>query len=184
MRISAGEHRNRRLRSPRGLQTRPTSDRLRQAIFNVLGPTIHGARVLDLFAGSGAFGLDALSRGAAQATFVERDPAALAALRANAAALEVSARVRIVGEEVARALRRLAATGEQFDCVFLDPPYAGPLAAETLESLAPGAILSENAVLSVQAFHKLELADRCGVLVRSWRRRYGDTQFLIYRRAC
>jgi 16S rRNA (guanine966-N2)-methyltransferase len=182
MRISAGEQRNRRLRSPKGLKTRPTSDRLRQAIFNVLGSAIAGARVLDLFAGSGSFGLDALSRGAIQATFVERDPAALAALRANVAVLDLTARVRILGEEVARALPRLGAAGERFDCVFLDPPYDAPVAGSTLEALAPGSLLSENALLIVQAFHKAELAERCGVLVRSWRRRYGDSQFLLYRR--
>ncbi len=183
MRISAGEQRNRRLRSPRGRKTRPTSDRLRQAIFNVLGPAVAGARVLDLFAGSGAFGLDALSRGAERVTFVEKDPAALASLAANVAALGWEERVRILGEDVGRALPRLASAGEQFDCVFLDPPYDTALGVATLEALAPATVLSENAVLIVQAFHKAAFPEGCGVLVRSWQRRYGDSQFLLYRRA-
>ena len=183
MRISAGAQRNRRLRSARGLRTRPTSDRIRQAIFNVLGPAIAGMRVLDLFAGSGAFGLDALSRGAAAATFIERDPAALASLRANVTALGVAERAEVFGEEVAHALPRLIGEGARFECVFLDPPYTGDLAATTLEALAPGAFLSENAVLIVQAFHKTAVPERCGALVRTWQRRYGDSQVLIYQRS-
>ncbi|HEX7549778.1 MAG TPA: RsmD family RNA methyltransferase, partial [Candidatus Methylomirabilis sp.] len=91
MRISAGEHRGRRLHSPKGSRTRPTSDLLRQAIFNVLGSEIRGARVLDLFAGTGAMGLEALSRGAATATFVERDRGALESLHANLMELNLSA---------------------------------------------------------------------------------------------
>ena len=183
MRISAGAQRNRRLRSPRGLRTRPTSDRIRQAIFNVIGPAIEGMRILDLFAGSGAFGLDALSRGAAAVTFIEHDSAALASLRANVAALGFSGRAEVFGEEVAHALLRLIEEGVRFECVFLDPPYAGGLATTTLEALAPGTILSENTALIVQAFHKTAFPDRCGMLVRSWHRRYGDSQVLIYQRS-
>ena len=87
MRIIGGADRGRRLRAPRGLRTRPTADRMRVTLFDILGPSVAGARVLDLFAGTGAVGLEALSRGAARAVFVERDPAALRALRGNLAAL-------------------------------------------------------------------------------------------------
>ena len=182
MRITAGEHRGRRLRSPNGSGTRPTSDLLRQAIFNVLGPRVADARVLDLFAGTGALGVEALSRGAAEATFVEHDRSVLATLHANLADLGLSARARIVAREALAALAALARAGERFDCVFLDPPYAGDLARRCVETLAPGEILSENAVLLVQAFHKTDLPERTGALSRVWHRRYGETRLTLYRK--
>jgi 16S rRNA (guanine966-N2)-methyltransferase len=182
MRITAGEHRGRRLQSPKGFRTRPTSDLLRQAIFNVVGARIQGARVLDLFAGTGALGLEALSRGATAATFVEQDRTALTSLQANLSNLGLSARARIVPEEALAALAGLARAGEQFDCVFLDPPYAGDLARRCVETLAPGEILSENAVLVVQAFHRTELSPRIGILSQAWRRRYGETRLTLYRK--
>ena len=123
MRISAGEHRGRRLQSPKGSKTRPTSDLLRQALFNVLGPRIQGASVLDLFAGTGALGLEALSRGAATASFVENDRRAVESLRANLATLKLTARSRVLVGDVFSKLGRLQQAGERFDCVFLDPPY-------------------------------------------------------------
>jgi len=180
MRITAGEQRGRRLRSPKGLGTRPTSDLLRQAIFNVVGPRVTGARVLDLFAGTGALGAEALSRGAAEATFVEQDRSALASLRANLADLQLSGRARIVPRDALAALAALTRTGERFDCVFLDPPYAGDLARQCVETLAPGEILSENAVLLVQAFHKTDLPERTGTLSQTWQRRYGETRLTLY----
>jgi len=182
MRITAGEHRGRRLLSPKGSRTRPTSDLLRQAIFNVVGPRVAGARVLDLFAGTGALGLEALSRGAADATFVERDRPALTSLRANLVGLGLSTRARIVARDTAAALAGLARAGERFDCVFLDPPYVGDFARRCVETLAPGEILSENAVLLVQAFHKTDLPERTGTLSRAWHRRYGETRLTLYRK--
>lgn len=182
MRITAGEHRGRRLRSPKGWGTRPTSDLLRQAIFNVVGARVACARVLDLFAGTGALGVEALSRGAAEATFVEQDRAALASLRANLADLRLSARARILPRDALAVLTALARAGERYDCVFLDPPYAGDLALQCVERLAPGQILSENAVLLVQAFHKTDLPERAGTLSRAWQRRYGETRLTLYRK--
>ena len=182
MRISAGEYRGRQLRSPKGSRTRPTSELVRQAIFNVVGTRIQGARVLDLFAGTGALGLEALSRGAADATFVERDREALTSLRANLASLGLSARARIVGQDALMALGRLAGAEERFDCVFLDPPYGGDAAGRCVETLAPGGILSDNALLVVQAFHRTDLPERVGTLCRMWYRRYGETRLTLYRK--
>ena len=121
MRVVAGAYGGRGLRVPHGRATRPTSDRVREALFSTLGETVLGAHVLDLFAGSGALGIEALSRGAADAVFVERDPATAAVLRANLADLGISA-ATYVGD-VRRFVRDLPHTTPVFDLVLCDPPY-------------------------------------------------------------
>ncbi len=143
MRIIAGEHRSRRLVTPAGRDVRPTSDRAREAMFASMG-SIVGARALDLFAGSGALGLEALSRGAVSCLFVERDAAALDALQTNIAALGEEARATVERGDATAVLEQLAETGAQFDLMLIDPPYASFEALEpTLqrylpELLAPG----------------------------------------------
>ena len=180
MRISAGEQRGRRLRSAKGRITRPTSDLLRQALFNVLKDRILEARLLDLYAGTGSVGLEALSRGGARVTFVERDRRAVEALRGNLASLGLTSRARIVVGDVLLSLKRFRAAGETFDCIFLDPPYTGVLAARSIEVLADGALLGDNGILVVQAFHKSALPEKAGVLRRAWHRRYGESSLALY----
>lgn len=128
MRVIAGRFGGRRLAAPRGAATRPTADRVREALFSMLG-SLDGASVLDLFAGTGALGIEALSRGAAQAVFVERDRLALSALRANLAALGLGAeggepQVQVRARDAVAALGGAIEQGETYDLVFLDPPYA------------------------------------------------------------
>src|SRR5208282_5471524 len=124
MRIIAGTFRSRTLEAPAGLATRPTSDRLRETLFNVLAPRIQGAAFLDLYAGSGAVGIEALSRGATSVTFVERAPAALAILRANLAKLAINKGFQIHNRSVSAFLQKLRpAPMPVFNLVFLDPPY-------------------------------------------------------------
>src|SRR6516162_2006703 len=122
MRVIAGSFRSRTLQAPAGLATRPTSDRLRETLFNVLAPRIQGADFLDLYAGSGAVGIEALSRGAASVVFVERAPAAIRVLRANLDRLGLSEGYRIVTGSVGAYLHNTQGS-TQFDVVFLDPPY-------------------------------------------------------------
>ncbi|MCX5890704.1 MAG: 16S rRNA (guanine(966)-N(2))-methyltransferase RsmD [Deltaproteobacteria bacterium] len=140
MRIIAGELRGRVLAPVQG-RTRPTAAKVREAIFNILGPVVPEAQVLDLFAGTGALGIEALSRGAAQAVFVEDHPGALKALRRNLETLGLQDRSRVLPLPVAAALRQLAAQGERFGLVFLDPPYGGEAAAATLGALAGSSLL-------------------------------------------
>lgn len=150
LRIVAGRHRGRRLAAPPGLGTRPTAERVRQALFDMLWhapwagrDAVDGARVLDAFAGTGALGLEALSRGAATAVFMESDRAALAALRANIATLEEQARIRVIGGDATRPPRADAACS----LLFLDPPYGRDLVPRALAALgaagwiAPGALV-------------------------------------------
>ncbi len=121
MRVIAGVYRSRALRAPDGLATRPTSDRLRETLFNVLSPRIEGAAFLDLYAGSGAVGIEALSRGSARVVFVEKAQAALAVLRANLEKLGIKAGVEVRQGSVSAFLCGAKCGG--FDIVFLDPPY-------------------------------------------------------------
>ena len=146
MRIIAGTLRSRRLRAPKGRDTRPTSDRAREALFARLGP-VEGIGIADLFAGSGALGLEALSRGAASCTFVESGRAALTALRANLADLAPAGAV-VVPARLPAALDRL---GGPFDLIFLDPPYAAAgLLTTTLERLTASPLLTDGGLIVVE----------------------------------
>ena len=164
MRIVAGQWRGRRLVAPPGRTTRPTSDRVREAVFSILGP-LDGENVLDLFAGSGALALEALSRGAAEATLVERDRAALEALRANAEAL--GAGVRVIAGDAAAFLRSAAKAGDHYDLVFLDPPYRA-----TVEELALQPVLAPDARVVAESDRRSPLDLPIPITDE---RRYGDT---------
>jgi 16S rRNA (guanine966-N2)-methyltransferase len=180
--VIAGRFGGRRLTAPKGrATTRPTSDRVREAIFSMLGD-LREARVLDLFAGTGALGIEALSRGAARAVFVERDGAALAALGANLRALGLDEREAEVrrGEALA-ALRSARERSETYDLVLIDPPYrrAGAMAGELSPALAP--LLSAQACVVVESDRRAPLELSWGEIERQ--RRYGDTTITIHRHA-
>jgi 16S rRNA (guanine(966)-N(2))-methyltransferase RsmD len=182
MRIIGGHDRGRRLRAPRGLATRPTADRVRVTLFDVLGPAIAGARVLDLFAGTGAVGIEALSRGAARVVFVEKDPAALHALRANLAALGTSrAAARVMAGDVLRMLPDLATHEEPFDLVFLDPPYAAGLAGRALATLAAARVCRPGSEVVVQHSTRDMLPAVAGFPEHRRGRRFGDTALTFLR---
>jgi 16S rRNA (guanine966-N2)-methyltransferase len=180
MRLTGGMDRGRKLRAPRGSGTRPTASRVREAIFNILGPAPE-APVLDLFAGTGALGIEALSRGAAKAVFVERDQRALAALARNLKELGFADRAVIVGAKVQAGIARLAETDDRFAWVFVDPPYAGTDAAQTLAALADGGILAPGAVIVVEHDKRNVPPDQAGALYLADRRFYGDTGVSFYR---
>jgi 16S rRNA (guanine966-N2)-methyltransferase len=173
VRIVAGEFKGRRLATPRGTGTRPTADRVREALFSMLGD-VGGARVLDLYAGSGALGIEALSRGAASAVFVEHDPQAVAAIERNLAPLDVEAAVRR-----ADVVRWLARAEGPFDLVFCDPPYdvasrlAGPL-AERLPGLT-----ADDARIVTESNKRNPLELPFPLIVE---RSYGDTRIAIHGR--
>jgi 16S rRNA (guanine966-N2)-methyltransferase len=175
MRVIAGRWGGRRLQAPPGDATRPTSDRVREALFSVLGDRVDGARVLDLFAGSGALGIEALSRGAAHATFVDSAPAAIRSLTANLSALGADAEVRRA--DARRFLGAASANGRHYDLVFLDPPYrlagrlGGELAAALPAVLAPGAVVVTESDRRAPLELELEPIDE---------RRYGDTLIRIH----
>ena len=187
MRIIAGTLRARTLEAPAGLATRPTSDRLREALFNVLAPRIEGAVFLDLYAGSGAVGLEALSRGAAQVVFVERAPEALKVLRGNLARLGITAGFHVQQGSVAAYLRRAQASrAAGFDLVFLDPPYdASDEYAATLGLLggAAAGLLAAGALVIAEHRRKEPLEERYGALARARLLEQGDASLSFYRAA-
>ena len=174
VRVTGGQLGGRRLVAPRGERTRPTSDRVREALFQILGP-LDGETVLDLYAGSGALGIEALSRGAAEATFVDSAPAALTAVRRNLEALDLAAEVRRAD---ARAFLRTARAAQRFySLVLLDPPYR--LASGLGRELSPllGAVLAPEARVVTESDRRspLELD-----LPLTDERRYGDTIIRIH----
>jgi 16S rRNA (guanine966-N2)-methyltransferase len=191
MRIIAGEYRSRTLEAPAGLATRPTSDRLRETLFNVLAPRMEGAVFLDLYAGSGAVGIEALSRGAASVDFVERAESAVAVLRKNLARLGITGGFRVHTVGVGGWLRRFVknagsarkpGSATAFRLVFLDPPYEAAeeyaatlgLLGESVELLAPGAlVIAEHR-------RKERLADRYGELARTRLLEQGDAALSFY----
>jgi 16S rRNA (guanine(966)-N(2))-methyltransferase RsmD len=184
MRVIAGSFRSRILQAPGGLATRPTSDRLRETLFNVLTPRIQGAEFLDLYAGSGAVGIEALSRGAASVVFVERAPAAIKVLRTNLDRLGLTEGYRIVAGSVGGYLQRLDG-GPRLDVVFLDPPYdAASEYAATLELLGgPAAALLTNAAMVIAEHRRKEaLEDRYGLLHRTRLLKQGDAALSFYAR--
>ena len=179
MRVIAGELGGRRIKAPRGRATRPTSDRVREALFMSLEP-LAGVRVVDLFAGSGALGIEALSRGAEHVDFVEWDRAARAALAENLSALGLADRARVWPLRVPAGLDRVGAALAAAGLVLADPPYGGAPARETLIALGrPGALAAGTRVV-VEHHAKDELPDRCGHLARTRSRRYGETVVSTY----
>jgi 16S rRNA (guanine(966)-N(2))-methyltransferase RsmD len=181
MRITGGGFRSRTLKAPKGSATRPTSDRVREALFSILGPRASAGRVLDLYAGTGALGLEALSRGASAATFVERTKEALVALNANIDALGVRARTRVLAMPVERALGALAQDAERFDLVFADPPYADVTSGAALEVIGlAGPLLREGGLLVLEHASRDEPVGETGALVREDVRTYGDTALSFY----
>ena len=177
IRIVAGTHRGRRLKVPPGATVRPTAERVREAVFDALGP-VGGLRVLDLFAGTGAMGLEALSRGAAECVFVESDPGVAMVLRENIASLDRESVCRVVALPYERAAQGLAAAGPAFDLLFVDPPYR--MLAEVEVTLTPllSSLLAEGGVAVIESAK----ASHAGLgLSPVFDRTYGDTRVTMLR---
>lgn len=181
VRVSGGAWRGRALRTVAGTAVRPTPAKLRETLFDLIGPAIAGARFLDLCAGSGAVGIEALSRGAAAAVLVEGHAASAAVIRRNLAAVGAGPAARLVQADAVRAIALLARAGERFDAAFLDPPYDSPVAQACFRSPGLRAIIRPRCRVYVQ--HRRGAAPEPGA---GWRavdeRRSGDTVLTTYAR--
>ena len=189
MRVIAGVYRSRLLSAPRGTATRPTSDRLRETLFNVIAPRLPGARFADLYAGSGAVGIEALSRGAAYVYFAEKAPAAVAAIRANLAMLKVAQGFAIEERGVGALLngwieRSAKGTLSPLDVIVLDPPwesateYTATLAL--LGSARGSALLAPGAAVVAEHSARVPLPERFGSLVQTRTKKQGDAALAFY----
>ena len=177
MRVVAGLAKGRELRVPKSDKTRPTTDKVRDAIFNVVAADIEGAVVLDLFAGSGAMAIEALSRGAAEAELVEDDRDAVAVIRRNLELAGMQQRATVWPMPVHRALSKV---GRQFDIIVADPPYSMPGIHELAERLSESGLLGPGGVLVLEHGKRFDAKPVYGRLVRWQEKRYGDTSVSFY----
>lgn len=180
MRIIAGTARSRTIDAPKGRDTRPTLDRVRENLFNILQGRVAEARVLDLFAGSGALSMEAISRGAASAVLVDHDSAAIAVEKRNADALGFAEQARIIRAEWAQAVRMLAGEGALFDLIFLDPPYAMQDLTEVMQALKP--LMAEEALIVVEHQARVMPATAPGFAMTD-SRKYGYVGISFFRLA-
>ncbi len=182
MRITSGKFKSRIIRVPKAI--RPTLDNVRKSIFDILGANITGTKVLDLFAGSGALGLEALSRGADSCIFVDNSRSSVKAIKDNLEALGLSANedIVIVAADAIRAISKFAKSGEKFDLIFLDPPYYKSLAKKSLFLLGSYDILTKSGVVIVEHSKHDEVPNSFGELELYRSVRYGDTQISFYRK--
>jgi 16S rRNA (guanine966-N2)-methyltransferase len=186
--VIAGTYRSRILKSLKGLALRPTSDRLRETLFNVLGPGVTGSRFLDLFAGTGAIGIEALSRGAAEVVFVENHGPAAALIRRNLESLCIRTGTTVVTADALSGLEMLAfgrkVKSSSYDYVFLDPPYAAAKDyARVLESLGFGSLLTPGGLVIAEHRRSFELPEEVGALQCYRVLKQGDAALSFYRRA-
>ena len=183
MRIIAGDAKGRSLKMPRSESVRPTADRVRETIFNILGQRFDGETVLDLFAGSGSLGLEALSRGAGRATFVEAGRDVMPTLVENVRHLGFGPRATTLLKSVERAVPLLGSSGARFDLVFADPPYAQHALTGLLEQLDAQGLVAPGGRVVLEHDKRELLPERVGGLVRDDERRFGDTQVSFYGRS-
>jgi 16S rRNA (guanine(966)-N(2))-methyltransferase RsmD len=184
MRVIAGTYRSRQLVAPRGLQTRPTSDRLRERLFNILSPRVSGCRFVDLYAGTGAVGIEALSRGATHVWFAENAEPALASIRQNLSALKIIAGYTVEDRGVGAMLQRLGKISQLIDLVYIDPPYEAEAEyAGTLNFLGSArgrGTLSPDALVIAEHSSKAKLAARYGALEQTRLVKQGDAALSFF----
>ena len=175
MRIISGTSKGKKLRSLRGQAIRPTSDRVKESIFNILGQEVDGKYILDLFAGTGNLGIEALSRGATRTVFVEKERSAIDLIKKNLSHCGFEDRVHIMTGEVERAIRLLHRKGEVFDFIFMDPPYRRGLVQKTLGILQTEPLHHEDSILVIEHDRREPLSESMEEWVLLRKRRFGDT---------
>lgn len=180
MRVIAGLQKGRRLVGPRGAGLRPTSARVKEALFAILGPAVAGARFLDLYAGTGAIGIEALSRGARWATFVEPNRSSLRVLRHNLNRCGLTRSADVHACSAGAFLRRTAEEANGYDIVFADPPYQAEGRIKLLTSLVQSSILRDGATMIFEHLTKLPVPQRVGPLIRLRQYSYGDTTLSVF----
>lgn len=180
MRVITGSAKGRKLKAPKGFNTRPTTDRVKEALFNILGSKVIDAVVLDLFAGSGALAIEALSRGAERAVLVEQSLQAIESIKHNLTVTRLSDRVEVLRQDVYHVLNTLGEEAESFDLIFLDPPYLQGHGHRVLGLIDRFSLLAKDGLLVIEASKKDILPEEVGALVLRRRDNYGDTGLYFY----
>jgi len=180
LRIIAGQAKGRKLNSLKGRKTRPTSDRVKEALFSMLSSIVVNKEILDLFAGTGNLGLEALSRGAFKATFVDKDKSALNLLKSNIKLLEFEERAEIYLADAFKALKMFGKAKKKFDIVFIDPPYGENLYERIIISLLCDKVLNKESIVVIEHLSQLHLREKYNGLSIAKSRRYGNTCITIY----
>ena len=182
MRVIGGDLKGRRLAPFRGLGIRPTPDPVREALFNILqGEPAAGGRVLDLFAGTGALGIEALSRGAEEAVFVDSSRASVSVIRKNIEICGLASRSRVINRDALAALRAFSASGESFDLIFMDPPYESGCVEKALGAIEAGGLLNPGGIVVAEASARTGVdCEGLSLLRLKGKRRYGDTLLCFF----
>jgi len=181
LRVISGKCKAKKLFTFKGLSLRPTSDRVKESIFDILQKFPPGEKVLDLFAGTGALGIEALSRGARRAVFVEENARSGAALRKNIEACRLSGQAELVSKEVQAGLKALEERGDSFDLIFLDPPYGKGLACRTLQALSRSSLIAPDTLIVAEHSPGEDLSSVPSLERIDWRK-YGGTEVSFFRR--
>ncbi|WP_277443411.1 16S rRNA (guanine(966)-N(2))-methyltransferase RsmD [Pelotomaculum isophthalicicum] len=181
LRIIAGIAKKRQLKAPRGLQVRPTSDRVKEALFNILGSSISGSSFLDLFAGTGNVGIEALSRGADRAVFVEKDIKNIRIIKENLNITGLEVNARLLCLNVNKAIALLGQEGQVYDLIFIDPPYLKDLVSSTLNDIIKNGLLKPGGTIIVESSKKDPMPRDAAASLRLLRQeKYGDTLLSFY----
>jgi 16S rRNA (guanine966-N2)-methyltransferase len=182
MRIITGSAKGTKLKAPRGLDTRPTADRVKESVFNILGDIVIAAQVLDIFAGTGNLGLEALSRGAKTAVFIDNNTESIDIIKENASHTKLGEHSQVYKSDVLKALDRLEQNNQSFDLIFCDPPYNKGLIHAVLQKINNHSILKTNGVLVMEHSKHEKIADEWETLQLKRVERYGETliSFLLY----
>lgn len=180
MRVITGSAKGRKLKSPPGMTTRPTTDRVKEALFNILGHNVVNSDFLDLFAGTGAIGIEALSRGANSAVFIEKDPRSFQILTENIKLTGFTDQAQTYRQDVLRALELIVEKGKKFNIVFADPPYLNNFETKILNFIDQNNILQTNGIIIIERSKKDILPDKVGKLSLFREEKYGDTVLSFY----
>jgi len=182
MRVTGGRLKGRELFGPQSAEIRPMRDQVRTALFNILEDVVEGSLFLDLFAGTGSVGIEALSRGAAHVVFVDNSQEAVQIIHKNLKQLELIKQATVYREDVFQALESLSQRGQRFDLVFVGPPYGMGLADRTLQKIAERKVLNPDAIVVTEIFKKEAVQDHYGALELFDERLYGDNRMKFYRK--
>lgn len=181
MRVISGQAKGRPLKAVPGQTTRPTSDKVKEALFSIIGPYFDGERVLDLFAGTGGLGIEALSRGAGSAVFVDANPRSVEVVRRNLNATGLAAQAEVYRNDAKKAIKALAKKGQPFDLVFLDPPYIMQNCDQFLLEMEERGLIAEGAVAVIEHASETGYPERIGAFERERLAKYGETALSVYR---